>query len=128
MRGARPPLREEALRLVAARFRVLGHPLRLRLLQALERGERTVSALAAETGATQPNVSKHLRLLEESGLVRRRQEGMNVMCAVADESVLELCDVVCHSVRGRLAVQAGLFERGARVAVRRTRTRAALRR
>jgi len=105
----RSRLSREALQLVAARFRVLGEPVRLEILQTLEGGPRNVSALAAEVGTTQPNVSKHLKLLEEAGLVARRPAGNSVVCALADESVFELCDVVCHSLRERLAAQAGLL-------------------
>lgn len=106
----RGQLSREALQLVAARFRVLGEPVRLEILQTLEAGPRNVSGLAAEVGTTQPNVSKHLRLLEEAGLVARRPAGNSVVCALADESVFELCDVVCHSLRERLASQAGLLQ------------------
>jgi len=105
----RSRLSREALQLVAARFRVLGEPVRLEILQTLEAGPRNVSGLAAEVGTTQPNVSKHLKLLEEAGLVARRPAGNTVVCALADESVFELCDVVCHSLRERLATQAGLL-------------------
>ena len=96
----------EALDLVAARFKVLSEPLRLRILQALEDGEMNVNEITEEVESSQPNVSKHLKVLQDAGLVGRRQEGTTVYCFVADESVLELCDVVCSSVRDRLQAQA----------------------
>jgi DNA-binding transcriptional ArsR family regulator len=99
----------EALGMVASRFRVLGEPMRLRILQAMEKGERSVTELAEEVGSTQPNVSKHLKLLQEAGLVQRRQEGNVVYCSIADELVFELCDAVCSSLRRRLEAQAGAF-------------------
>ena len=61
-------LTREALELVAARFRAMGEPLRLRILQELEGGERSVSALAESVESTQPNVSKHLKILQDAGL------------------------------------------------------------
>lgn len=95
----------EALEMVAARFRAMGEPVRLRILQELEQGERTVSALTESIGSTQPNVSKHLRTLQDSGLVRRRQEGNSAFYSIADEMVFELCEMICSSVRDRLEAQ-----------------------
>ncbi|GIX49430.1 MAG: transcriptional regulator [Candidatus Tectimicrobiota bacterium] len=100
-------LSPEALALVAARFKALGEPTRLRLLQALEEGEQSVSALAARLGTTQPNVSKHLKVLHAAGLVRRRQVGSAVYYAIADEHVFELCDLVCARLQAPLAAPAG---------------------
>ncbi len=98
-----------ALGLIAARFKVLAEPLRLRMLIALSEGELSVTEIAEAVEASQPNISKHLKMLQDAGLVKRRQEGNTVYCSVADESVFELCDVVCSSLRERLAMQAGVF-------------------
>jgi DNA-binding transcriptional ArsR family regulator len=106
-RGAEP-LSPEALTLVASRFRILGEPIRIRLLEALQSGEKNVTELVAAVGSTQPNVSKHLRILQEAGMVGRRQEGNQVYCFIADPSVLELCDTVCASIRERLSNQSKL--------------------
>lgn len=105
------PLSPEALDLVAARFKVLAEPLRLRILQELEiRGELSVTDLTETVGATQPNVSKHLKILQDQGLVGRRQSGNTVFCFIADPTVIALCDVVCGSLRDRLASQARVLE------------------
>lgn len=102
----------EALDLVASRFRVLAEPVRLRLLQALEvGGEMSISELAGALDLSQPNVSKHVKILIDSGLVSRRQDGNTVYCAISDDSVFELCDVVCASLRDRLTAQAEVLER-----------------
>jgi len=98
-----------ALGLIAARFKVLAEPLRLRMLIALSDGELSVTEIAEAVEASQPNISKHLKMLQDAGLVKRRQEGNTVYCSVADESVFELCDVVCSSLRERLAMQASVF-------------------
>lgn len=103
----------ESLGLVAGRFKVLSEPIRLRLLQTLERGEVSVGALAEKLGTTQPNVSKHLKILQEAGLVARRQEGNTAWYAIADPSVFALCDLVCGSLRDRLEAQAGMFREAA---------------
>ncbi len=105
------PLSPEALELVAARFKVLAEPLRLRILQELElRGEMSVTELTEAVSATQPNVSKHLKILQDQGLVGRRQAGNTVFCFIADPTVITLCDAVCGSLRDRLVNQARVFE------------------
>ncbi|HEX6641058.1 MAG TPA: metalloregulator ArsR/SmtB family transcription factor [Thermoanaerobaculia bacterium] len=104
------PLSIDAIDLVAARFRTLGEPIRIQLLQALQRGERNVSDLVASVGSTQSNVSKHLRILQDAGLVRRRQDGNNVYYSIADPTVFALCDAVCSSIGLRLTQHATLAD------------------
>ena len=99
------PLQGEALELVAERFRLLGDPLRLRLLQALAAGEQPVGELVRRSETTQANVSKHLQLLLRAGLVTRRKAGLHGYYSIADPSVFALCDLVCGSLKSRLAGQ-----------------------
>lgn len=99
----------EALQLVAARFKTLADPMRLRILQTLEAGELSVSAITEAVESTQPNISKHLRILQETGLLARRQEGNTVYYSIADDSVFKLCDVVCSSLQERFAAHANVF-------------------
>ncbi len=90
------PLLDEA----AARFRLLGDPVRLRFLnELLERGEATVQELAAATGHSHQNTSKHLRLLAEGGIVGVRREGTFAVYRVTDPSVPGLCLLVCGQLR-----------------------------
>jgi DNA-binding transcriptional ArsR family regulator len=103
-------LTPEALELVAARFRVLGEPNRLRLIAALEQGEKNVSELVAETELTQANVSRHLQTLTEAGLLGRRKEGLNVYYFIADESLFKLCDLVCNRLQKELAAKAAALK------------------
>ena len=107
----KPPrmMTPQALEMVAARFRAMGEPLRLRILQALENGEMSVSALTQLIGSTQPNVSKHLKVLQEAGLLQRRQEGNVVFYSIFDPMVFELCEMVCSRLRDRLEAQVGAF-------------------
>jgi DNA-binding transcriptional ArsR family regulator len=93
----------EAFELIAGRFRVLAEPMRLILLHALGDGEMSVSELVEATGAGQANVSKHLGILLDSGLVGRRKQGLNVFYRVAEPSVFEMCEAVCSSLGERLA-------------------------
>ncbi|MGN6182324.1 MAG: ArsR/SmtB family transcription factor [Thermoanaerobaculia bacterium] len=104
-------LSPEAVDLVATRFRILGEPIRIRILQALEDSEMNVTELVAAVGSTQPNVSKHLRILQEAGIVGRRQQGNSVYCYIADESVIELCEAVCGSLRTQAEQTAKMWRR-----------------
>ncbi len=104
------PLSAEVVALVAARFRILGEPIRIQLLQALQPGERNVSDLVGAVGSTQPNTSKHLRILQDAGLVSRRQDGNSVYYSITDPTVFALCDVVCTSIRTRLTRHATLAD------------------
>jgi ArsR family transcriptional regulator len=99
----------QALELVANRFKILSEPLRLQILQLLQNGEKSVTELTALIETSQPNVSKHLKILQTSGLVKRRQNGNTVFYAIADESIFTLCEVVCNSLETRLKNQAEIF-------------------
>lgn len=81
--------------LVARRFRLLGDPFRLRLLQALEPGELTVGELSRKLNGNQPNVSKHLLMLHDAGFLSRRRDGNSIYYAISDSLVMRLCDLVC---------------------------------
>jgi DNA-binding transcriptional ArsR family regulator len=93
------PLPDPLVELIAQRFRVLGEPTRIKLLDALRAGPATVAQLQVASGASQQNVSKHLGILWESGLVRRTKDGNRAVYAIADESLFELCEHVCGSLR-----------------------------
>ncbi len=85
----------EVLDKVAQRFRVLAEPTRLRILEALMDRERSVSELVARTGLGQANVSKHLGLLRSHDFVARRKDGLFTLYRIADDSVFELCAIMC---------------------------------
>lgn len=97
----RSPLGREALELIAQRFRTLGDPTRLALLQALFDGEKTVQELSELAGTGQANTSKHLALLADQGLVVRRKDGLFVRYSIEDPTIHQLCEVVCGSLAKR---------------------------
>jgi len=80
--------------------------MRLRLLRALFAGEKNVHTLAATTGSTQANVSRHLQTLTDAHLLRRRKQGLQVFYAIADPSIFELCELVCGSLEREHAARA----------------------
>jgi DNA-binding transcriptional ArsR family regulator len=102
MRTGGTRLSEDMIEIVAQRFRVLGEPLRLRILRALEEGEQSVSQLVETLDAGQSNVSRHLNALYEVGLLSRRREGINIYYGVGDPLVFKLCDLVCTSAREQM--------------------------
>ncbi len=98
MKNATLPPSPKIIEAVARRFRVLGEPQRLRILQALEAGPRTVNQLVEVLAANQPNISRHLQALFEAGLIARQRAGNNIICSVADPMVYRLCKLVCDNV------------------------------
>ena len=93
------PLPEPLVELIAQRFRVIGEPMRIRILDALRDGPLTVNELTRRLGGTQQNVSKHVGVLAQAGVVNRERAGNHVRCSIADPSVFELCDIVCGGLR-----------------------------
>ncbi len=91
----------EALAQVAAYFQALSEPARLRLLNLLRDSERSVGELAQATGYSAANVSRHLALLAQHGLLAREVRGTSVYYAIADPAVYELCNLVCDNLGRR---------------------------
>ena len=93
------PVPAELAELIAQRFRVLSEPMRIRLLDRLRDGEATVGELQEALQTTQQNISKHLGILHQAGMVRRVKDGNRIRYSIADESVFGLCEQVCGGVR-----------------------------
>ena len=87
-------LRPAELEQIAGRFRMLGEPMRLKILQAVCKQPRTVNDIVAATGSTQPNVSKHLALLAAAGILRRAKAGQCVYYSVKDRLAVDMCELV----------------------------------
>lgn len=91
-------LPEGALVEVAAYFQVLAEPTRLQILNILRSGERNVGELAQLCGFTAANVSRHLALMTQQGLVERESRGTSAFYKIADSSIFALCDLVCGNI------------------------------
>lgn len=96
------PLPDDLAELIARRFRALSEPSRVKLLDRLRDGEQSVNDLAAQLAAGQQNVSKHLGVLADAGIVARRKDGNHVYYRIVDDGVLGLCEQVCGSLEQRL--------------------------
>ena len=99
----------ELFQMIADRFKALAEPARLQILSALQTREMAVNELVEETGFGQANVSKHLQVLHATGFVKRRKEGLFVYYALADRSVMKLCDLMCGRLESQLESQQKLL-------------------
>jgi DNA-binding transcriptional ArsR family regulator len=92
------PIPDELLHRMAEKFRLLGDATRLAILRSLQEGEKSVGRVVDDTRSGQANVSKHLKLMHEAGLVSRRKVGLQVFYRVSDPLVARLCSLVCDTV------------------------------
>jgi DNA-binding transcriptional ArsR family regulator len=88
------PMDDKVLELVAYRFHVLGETYRLRILQLLKQRAKNVGELVNELKGNQSNVSKHLQILLQAGIVDRRREGNSIIYSLKDRSVISFCELV----------------------------------
>jgi DNA-binding transcriptional ArsR family regulator len=96
--------------ITAERMRVIGDPMRIRLLDLLRDGELSVAAISERLGTSQQNASKHLGVLRRAGIVARRKEGTSSLYRVADPGVFALCERVCGGARTQLQHLNALLE------------------
>nr|WP_204138560.1 metalloregulator ArsR/SmtB family transcription factor [Halomicronema sp. CCY15110] len=103
-----------ALQLVAEFFKVLSESSRLQIVCRLRNGPKNVSEIIELTGLGQANVSKHLKILAQAGIVTREQQGVCVFYQIANPFVFDLCELVCNSlaqqIQQQTAQQAALDE------------------
>jgi ArsR family transcriptional regulator len=100
----------ELLEHVANRFRVLGDATRLSIIRVLlDQGELNVGELVDQLGTSQANVSKHLRILYEAGIVARRPDGTAAYYSISDPSLMPVCAIVCDRLRDQVAAEARTF-------------------
>jgi DNA-binding transcriptional ArsR family regulator len=106
------PLPAPLVERIAERFRVLGEPMRIRLLEAMLDGEKSVTELQELTGASQQNVSQHLGVLLRARIVGRRKEGNFSLYSIADPVVWALCEQVSEGLRQEAEQLEGLLGGG----------------
>jgi DNA-binding transcriptional ArsR family regulator len=103
------PVPREVVQQVSEYFSVLGEPTRLRILNLLRDGEKCVQELVEATNTSQANVSKHLKVMVQAGMLKRRTEGTLAYYSVEDELAFELCSLVCDRLASRIEQQARHF-------------------
>ena len=94
-------LTDDELEKVASQFRLLGEPMRLKILQALCVKPLAVGEIVAATGATQSNVSKHLSLLTSAGIIRRQKDGQFVYYGMSNPLTMKLCELVHQELQNQ---------------------------
>jgi DNA-binding transcriptional ArsR family regulator len=99
----------EIVQQVADYFSVLGEPMRLRLLNLLRDGEKCVQDLVEATATSQANVSKHLKVMMQAGILTRRTQGTLAYYSVTDDLGFQLCTLVCDRLASRIEQQALYF-------------------
>lgn len=99
-----------ALGLMADFFKVLSEVSRLQIVCALKSGSKNVTEIIEDTGLGQANVSKHLKMLSQAGVVSRRQEGVCVYYQIANPFLFELCDLVCNALSIQIEQRSQHFE------------------
>ena len=95
---------------VANYFKLLSEVSRLQVLNCLRDGPMSVNELVEATGLGQANVSKHLKLLTEAGILTREPKGVSAFYSIADPTIFELCEIVCDRIGDRLMQQAQAFK------------------
>jgi DNA-binding transcriptional ArsR family regulator len=95
----------QALSPVADYFKVLSEVTRLQVLCSLKSGAKNVTEIIEATGLGQANVSKHLKVLTQAGIVSRQPQGINVFYEIVDPIIFELCELVCDRLSVRIEEQ-----------------------
>ena len=99
---------DEVFESVARYFSLLSEPMRLRILHTICNAERSVSSIVQATGGTQTNVSRHLALMHQAGVVARRREGSAVLYRLLDPEFAQICRTMCVRIAGRIDAGAEL--------------------
>lgn len=92
----RPKMSRPSLEKIAGIFSAFADATRLAILQELRHGRQSVGELVTNLGTSQANISKHLKLLHQAGLLAREREGLQVFYKVTEESVFEMCKFACR--------------------------------
>lgn len=104
------PIPDDLVELIAYRLRAIAEPMRIKLLDGLRDGEACVGELAVAAGTSQQNVSKHLQVLLDAGIVGKRKDGNHIYYRVVDRGVFSLCDQVCGTLRRQFTELGALLE------------------
>jgi len=93
---------EELYRLQAEFCKGMAHPKRIQILRLLQGGEKSVGDLGRLAGIPQANVSQHLAILRQFGLLNSRRDGPNIYYSISDKRIVEACELVRSCIGERL--------------------------
>lgn len=103
-------LAQEVSQLEADLCSAIADPTRILILYALDEKTRNVNDLTAELGITQPNTSRHLKILRDRGLVHAARQGTSIMYAISDPRLIQALDLLRSVLRDRITYNANLME------------------
>lgn len=92
-------INESKISLITNKFKILSEESRLRILYALQNGEKTVSEIIEETGYLQANVSKQLKILLDADILSLRTEGRHHYYSISDTQILKTCQIMCTTIK-----------------------------
>lgn len=108
-KAAKPLVAVPVLDAVADYFKILSETSRLQILQCLRSGPMNVMELCEATGLGQANLSKHLKVMTQAGILSRQPKGTSAYYGIADPLVFEFCELACGRIGDRLRQQAETF-------------------
>ena len=121
-----PPMEDRLFALHAEVCKAMANPTRLKILNALQHGEQPVQVLAKSLKVRKANLSQHLAVLRQRGIVATRREGLNIYYRCANPKMLKACDILREVLLEQLAEGGRLIEQaGKRPSARRARHSAA---
>ena len=94
----KPKLNAEQISEIAEYFKVLSEESRLKILNALCHGPKNVGEITELSGLEQANVSRHLKILLQAGILKRRAEGVSAFYEIANKKLFNLCEFVCQEL------------------------------
>ena len=96
-------LNPEILELISRRLKAMSEPIRLKILQCLRDGERSVGDVAARLDLKHGTASANLVAMQKAGLVVSRREGNRVIYRIGSDLVFKICDSVCAALKTELS-------------------------
>ena len=108
--AAKKAQQEELYQIQAEFCQGLAHPKRLLVIASLKEGEKSVSQLAEATGIPQANLSQHLAILRQLGILGKRRDGLNIYYSISDERIIQACELVNATIRQRLDKTSRILE------------------
>lgn len=100
---------EELFEEVANYFSLLCEPTRLKILNSVCKGEKSVGEIVTAVDSTQANISRQINLLYRGKILARRKEGTQVFYRIEDQKTLTMCQSVCSEIAGRLGIEGDLM-------------------
>jgi ArsR family transcriptional regulator len=75
-------------------FKALGDPTRLKILECIRKGEKCICEIIPYTSKSQPNVSQHLKVLKNAGIVDERKDGTRIIIKASNDEIYDIIDKV----------------------------------